>query len=112
MKNTDYVNGKWRITPRAAESGDYVYKNGDWFPKKREKQKQKLKSQPPKKKMNCGAFPLGAIKEFCKMTTLYILSGALGISLAFNLIWFIEKNHLEQQNLQLLEAINESVIGE
>ena len=112
MKNTDYVNGKWRIAPRAAESGDYVYKNGDWFPRKREKQKQTLKSQTVRKKMHCGAFPLGKIKEFCKVATLYILSGTLGISLAFNLVWYVEKRHLERQNLQLLEAINESITGE
>jgi hypothetical protein len=110
VKNTDYINGKWRISPRARESGNYEYKNGDWYPKSNKKQKSK--PQPPKKKMNCGAFPLGPIKEFCKIATLYVLSGALGISLAFNLVWYAEKRHLERQNLQLLETANESVIGE
>ena len=97
-----FANGKWKLSPRAQESGEYEYKNGDWYPKKKQK---KLKPQPPKKKMNCGAFPLGPIKEFCKMATLYILSGTLGVSLAFNLIWYLEKRHLEKQNLELLHII-------
>jgi hypothetical protein len=112
MKNTNYVNGKWRITPRAAESGDYAYKNGDWYPKEKTKKEQKPKPYKKTKKMNCGAFPLGKIKEALKITTLYILSGTLGISLAFNVVWYIEKRHLEQQNLQLLEVVNEGVIDE
>tara|TARA_B100000959_G_C14928355_1_gene602491 strand:- start:472 stop:792 length:321 start_codon:yes stop_codon:yes gene_type:complete len=104
VNKVNYTNGKWRLSPRTRESNDYEYKNGDWHPRQKEK-KQKLKPQPLKKKMNCGAFPLGRIKEFCSIATLYILSGALGVSLAFNLIWYIEKRHLEQQNLELLEVI-------
>ena len=41
------------------------------------------------------------------MLTLYILSGALGMSLAFNLIWYIEKRNTEKQNLELLEILQE-----
>ena len=38
MKNANYIGGKWRITPKAKESRNFEYKNGDWYPKKEKKQ--------------------------------------------------------------------------
>ena len=111
MKNTFFTNGKWRITPRAAESGNYEYKDGDWYPKKKKKQTQKLFTpQTRKKKTMCGAFPLQTIKNGLAMAGMYIFSSVLGVSLAFNIFLYMQMRNLEQQNLQLLEVVNESVI--
>ena len=111
MKNANYANGKWRITPRAQESGDYEYKRGDWYPKKKKKQTQKLfKPQTRKKKNMCGSFPLQSIKNGLAMAGMYIFSGILGISLAFNVFLYMQTKLLEQHNLQLLEAVGEGVI--
>ena len=108
MKNANYINGKWRITPRAAESGDYEYKGGDWYPKK---EKQTLfKSQTRKKKVMCGGFPLQSIKNILATGGLYIFSGILGFSLAFNIFLYMQTKLLEQHNLQLLEVVGEGVI--
>ena len=109
-EDVSYINGKWRLTSKAKESGDYVYRNGDWHPvsKRQPKITPKTPKTPKKrKKMNCGAFPLGKIKEFCRVATLYLLSGALGVSLAFNVFWYLEKRELEQQNLEMLDAIEQ-----
>ena len=105
MSKVNYINGKWRLSPKARESGEFVYRDGDWYPET----KKKTNPNPEKetKKMNCGTFPLGKIKETCRMLTLYILSGALGMSLAFNLIWYIEKRNTEKENLELLEILQE-----
>jgi hypothetical protein len=102
-----YVNGKWQLNPLENPS-HYEYHEGDWFPKTVEKKKNTPKPQKKVKKMSCGTFPLGTIKEFCKVATLYILSGALGMSLALNVFWYMEKRTLELQNLQLLEIIQSS----
>ena len=104
MKKVNFINGKWRLSAKARESGEFEYKDGDWHPKNK---KTKTNSNPPKKvkKMSCGAFPLGKIKEACKVATLYILSGTLGVSLAFNVIWYIEKRNAERQSLELLEIL-------
>ena len=110
MKNTDYVNGKWRITPRAAESGDYEYKGGDWYPKKKKEQTQKLFKPQTRKKNMCSGFPLQTIKNGLAMAGMYIFSSVLGVSLAFNIFLYMQMKNLEQQNLQLLEVVNESVI--
>ena len=110
MKNTNYVNGKWRITPRAAESGDYEYKGGDWYPKKKKKQTQKLFEPQTRKKNMCGSFPLQTIKNGLAMAGMYIFSSVLGISLAFNIFLYMQMKNLEQQNLRLLEVVGESVI--
>ena len=104
MKNVRYANGKWEISAKAQESGNYEYHDGDWYPKTKKKQ-EPVPKQRKIKKMNCGAFPLGKIKEFCRVATLYILSGALGISLALNVFWYMEKRYLENQNLQLKETL-------
>jgi hypothetical protein len=111
MKNADYIGGKWRITPKAKESRNFEYKNGDWYPKKKKKQTQKLfKSQTRKKKTMCGSFPLQTIKNGLAMAGMYIFSSVLGVSLAFNIFLYMQMKNLEQQNLQLLEVVNESVI--
>jgi hypothetical protein len=99
-----YVNGKWQLNARE-DASDYEYHDGDWHPKKKKKQKITPKPQKRIKKMNCGAFPLGSIKEFCKTATLYLLSAALGMSLALNVFWYMENRSLERQNLQLLEVV-------
>ncbi len=111
MKNADYIGGKWRITPKAKESRNFEYKNGDWYPKKKKKQTQKLfKPQTRKKKTMCGSFPLQTIKNGLAMAGMYIFSSVLGVSLAFNIFLYMQMRNLEQQNLQLLEVVNESVI--
>jgi hypothetical protein len=112
MKNANYVNGKWRITPRAQESGDYEYKRGDWYPKKKKKQTQKLFKPQTRKKNMCGGFPLQSIKNILATVGLYIFSGILGISLAFNVFLYMQTKLLEQHNLQLLEVVGEGVIDE
>ncbi len=111
-----YLNGKWQLNARENTS-DYEYHDGDWFPKSSKKQPSplaevmspSLKHKPKKKvkKMQCGAFPLGRIKEFCKAATLYLLSAALGMSLALNVFWYMENRSLERQNLQLFEVLQE-----
>ena len=110
MKNADYINGKWRITPRAAESGNYEYKGGDWYPKKKKQTQTLFKSRTQKKKTMCGAFPLQSIKNILATASLYIFSSVLGISLAFNIFLYMQMKNLERQNLQLLEVVSESVI--
>ena len=110
MKNANYVNGKWRITPRAQESGDYEYKGGDWYPKKKKKQTQKLFKLQTRKKNMCGVFPLQSIKNILASAGLYIFSSVLGISLAFNVFLYMQMKNLEQQNLELLEVTGEGVI--
>ena len=111
MKNADYIGGKWRITPKAKESRNFEYKNGDWYPKKKKKQTQKLfKPKTRKKKIMCGSFPLQTIKNGLAMAGMYIFSSVLGVSLAFNIFLYMQMRNLEQQNLQLLEVVNESVI--
>ena len=111
MKNANYIGGKWRITAKARESRNYEYKDGDWHPKKKKKQTQKLfKPQTRKKKNMCGSFPLQSIKNGLAMAGMYIFSGILGISLAFNVFLYMQTKLLEQHNLQLLEAVGEGVI--
>ena len=113
MKKANYIGGKWRITAKARESQDYEYKDGDWHPKKKKKQTQKLfKPQTRKKKNMCGSFPLQSIKDGLALAGMYIFSGVLGISLAFNVFLYMQMRNLEQQNLQLLEVVNESVIDQ
>lgn len=107
-KKVDFINGKWRLSPRARESGEFELRDGDWHPKPKKKQKQTLKPQTVRKKMSCGAFPLGKIKEFCKVATLYLLSGALGVSLAINVFLYMEKRASEINNLKLLEILKQS----
>jgi len=109
VKNADYIDGKWKITPRAQESGDYEYKGGDWYPKKKKKQTQKLFKPLTQKKNMCGSFPLQTIKNGLAMVGMYVFSSILGISLAFNIFLYIQTKSLEQQNLQLLEVVNENV---
>ena len=111
MKNTFFINGKWRITPRAAESGNYEYKDGDWYPKKEKKQTQTLFKPQTQKKNMCGSFPLQTIKNGLAMASMYIFSSVLGVSLAFNIFLYMQMKNLEQQNLRLLEVANESVIN-
>lgn len=119
IKKIDFINGKWNLSPRARESGEFELRNGDWYPKSSKKQKptslarvmspsHKPKLKKKVKKMHCGAFPLGKIKEFCKTATLHLLSGALGISLAINIFLYMEKRTLEINNLKLLEALKQS----
>jgi hypothetical protein len=111
MKNANYIGGKWRIAPKARESRNYEYKDGDWHPKKKKKQTQKLfKPQTRKKKTMCGSFPLQSIKNILATAGMYIFSSVLGVSLAFNIFLYMQMRNLEQQNLQLLEVVNESVI--
>jgi hypothetical protein len=110
MKNANYVNGKWRITPRAQESGDYEYKGGDWYPKKKEKQTQTLFKLKTRKKNMCGAFPLQTIKNILATASVYVFSAILGISLAFNVFLYMQTKLLEQHNLKLLEVTGEGVI--
>ena len=111
MKNANYIGGKWRITAKARESRNYEYKDGDWHPKKKKKQTQKLfKPQTRKKKTMCGSFPLQSIKNILTTAGMYIFSSVLGVSLAFNIFLYMHMKNLEQQNLQLLEVIDESVI--
>jgi len=110
MKNANFVNGKWRITSRAAESGNYVYKNGDWYPKEKKQTRTLFKLQTRKKKNMCGAFPLQSIKNILATAVLYIFSSILGISLAFNVFLYTQTRNLEQQNLRLLEVVDEGVI--
>jgi hypothetical protein len=110
MKNANYVNGKWRITPRAQESGDYEYKGGDWYPKKKKKQTQTLFKLKTRKKNMCGGFPLQSIKNILATASVYIFSAILGISLAFNVFLYMQTKLLEQHNLGLLEVTGEGVI--
>ncbi len=107
MSNVNFTNGKWRLSARARESGDFVYKDGDWFPKTKKKQKPQPKTPETNKKMNCGAFPLGKIKEFLKITTIYAISSMLGVSLAVNVFLYLEVRALEINNLQLIEILKE-----
>ena len=111
MKNANYIGGKWRITPKARESRNYEYKDGDWHPKKKKKQTQKLFKPQTQKKNMCGSFPLQTIKNGLAMAGMYIFSSVLGVSLAFNIFLYMQMKNLEQQNLQLLEVVNESVIN-
>jgi len=106
MDKVNFINGKWRLSAKARESGSFEYKDGDWFPKSKKKKKSQPKSTKTNKKMNCVGFPLGQIKEALKISLLYMLSGALGVSLAFNVVWCIEKTKLEQENLELLHLLN------
>jgi hypothetical protein len=114
VKNADYIGGKWRISPKAMESQNYEYKNGDWHPKKKQKQKQQklFKPQARKKKTMCGSFPLQSIKDGLALAGMYAFSGILGISLAFNVFLYMQMRNLEEQNLQLLEVVSESVIDQ
>ena len=100
----NFVNGKWMLSPKAAESGDYVYHEGDWHHK--EKKKSQKKSQPIKTKMNCVGFPLGKIKSTLEILSVYVISSVLGVSLAFNVFLYMKTRYLENQNLQLIEILD------
>ena len=100
----NFVNGKWMLSPKAAESGDYVYHEGDWHYK--EKKKFQKKSQPTRKKMNCVGFPLEKIKSSLEVFGVYLVSSVLGVSLAFNVFLFMHTRSLENQNLQLIEILD------
>ena len=101
----NFVNGKWSLSAKAKESGDYVYHEGDWH-YKRSKKLQK-KPQPTKKKMNCVGFPSGKIRSTLEVLGVYLVSSILGVSLAFNVFLFMHSRNLENQNLQLIEILNE-----
>lgn len=100
----NFVNGKWSLSAKAKESGDYVYHEGDWHHK--EKKKSQKKSQPTKKKMNCVGFPSGKIRSTLEVLGVYIISSVLGVSLAFNVFLFMQMRNVEQQNLQLIEILD------
>ena len=103
----DFVNGKWMLSHKAKESGDYVFSNGDWHYKGREKsQKLQKKLQPTKKKMSCVGFPSGKIKSTLEVLGVYLVSSVLGVSLAFNVFLFMHTRNLENQNLELIEILD------
>jgi hypothetical protein len=111
MENAEYIGGKWRITPKARESREFEYKDGDWYPKKKKKQAQQtlFESKPRKKKTMCGSFPLQSIKNILATAGMYIFSSVLGVSLAFNIFLYMQMRNVEQQNLQLIEVINKEI---
>ena len=99
----NFVNGKWSLSAKAKESGDYVYHEGDWHYKERKKAQKK--PQPTKNKMNCVGFPLGKIKSTLEILTAYVISSLWGVSLAFNIFFYIQFKNIEQQNLELIEIL-------
>ena len=100
----NFMNGKWSLSAKAKESGDYVYHEGDWHHK--EKKKLQKKTQPTKKKMNCVGFPSGKIRSALETLGVYLVSSVLGVSLAFNVFLFMHTRDLENQNLQLIEILD------
>jgi len=105
-EKVNFVNGKWSLSAKAKESGDYVYHEGDWHYKGGKKLQKK--SQPIKKKMNCVGFPSGKIRSTLEVLGVYLISSILGVSLAFNVFLFMHTRNLENQNLQLIELMDES----
>lgn len=84
---------------------DIYFFNGKWnFP---DKKVNNEKPEPQKEEgpMMCVVFPLGQVKEICVASILYTFSILLGISLAFNLFWYLEMRRLEQKNLKMLDVI-------
>jgi len=102
----NFVNGKWSLSSKAKESGNYVYHEGDWH--YREKKKYQKKLQPTKNKMNCVGFPSGKIKSTLEMLTAYAVSSLLGVSLALNIVFYIQSKNLEKQNLELIEILQKN----
>ena len=104
----NFVNGKWSLSAKAKESGDYAYHEGDWHYRGGKKLQKKIqkKSQPIKKKMNCVGFPSGKIRSTLEVLGVYLVSSVLGVSLAFNVFLFMHTRSLENQNLQLIEILD------